>query len=178
MKKANEPRAWSRNIAVNIRLFLCLVFILITGCENEISPSGGNKANRIETGIGNLDKLMSIPATPLEVKWQINEEHRSGNGSLQALFKFAKEDKKKIINESEVFDAIADDRISAEIYDGWLPEDAKKGLIVEKTGDLYVLKQVNGLKANLFTQTELSPYVNGSITLLGDGYIFVSLYSM
>jgi hypothetical protein len=43
---------------------------------------------------------------------------------------------------------------------------------------MYELSGVMALKPDLFTRTDLSPYVNGSVTPLSGGYILVSLYAL
>lgn len=68
--------------------------------------------------------------------------------------------------------------MDAVFYETWLPAESKESLKTELVNGSYELKNILALQPGLFAQTELSPYVNGSITPLSGGYILVSLYSM
>ncbi len=142
-------------------------------------PSSTEQLNiEIHTEIGILNKLISLPAEPLSVKWDLDESSQKGTGSLRALLEFNEQDKKNIIDKSEAFDNKSDDRIETKFFDTWLPAKAKEGINIEKVTEAYVLIGVSVRQPNLFTQTELSPYVNGSVTPLNGGYVLVTLYSM
>ena len=142
-------------------------------------PSSAEQLNKeIHTEIGVLNKLISLPTEPLSVKWDIEESKQSGNGSIRALLEFSKQDKQSILNKSSGFDNKSNDRIDEVFFDTWLPAEAKDGIEVKKINGVYELVGVMALQPNLFTQTKLSPYVNGSITPLAGGFILVSLYSM
>jgi hypothetical protein len=91
---------------------------------------------------------------------------------------FSASDKVYILENSPQFDSISNDRISAEFYDTWLPDRAKNGIKKKAVHNMYELSGIVALKADLFTKTDLSPYVNGSITPLSGGYILVSLYAL
>jgi len=162
---------------INMFKYLTILSMLVcmTGCDNKMN-SKSEKMN-ISHDMGLLPKLMSIPGTPLSVKWQLDES-RENSGSLEALLEYSVEDKKYILDNSNKFENPSPDRINAEFYDSWIPKNAKKDIEVNKLDNVYELKEVIPLLPNLFTQTELSPYVNGSITPLAGGYIFISLYSM
>jgi len=43
----------------------------------------------IHTEIGLLNKLISLPAEPLSVQWDIDESKQSLNGSIRALLEFS-----------------------------------------------------------------------------------------
>ena len=138
--------------------------------------SSEQPSKEVHTEVGILNKLISIPAEPITVKWEINESKETG--SLRALLKFKDEDKLHILKNSASFDKLENDTLDSESCEQWLPEDAKVGIETKKNGSAYTLIDVIAIQPNLFTQTELSPYVNGSITPLSGGYILVSLYSM
>lgn len=164
---------------INMFKYLTILSVLfcITGCDNKMNSSSKSEKINVSYEMGLLPKLMSIPGKPLSVKWQVGET-RENSGNLVALLEYSVEDKQNILNNSNKFENPSSDSINAEFYDSWIPDAAKKGIEIEKMDDAYKLKEVIPLLPNLFTQTELSPYVNGSITPLADGYIFVALYSM
>jgi len=155
-----------------------ITLLLLAGCDNNMSTLPEKSETKFHTEIGVLNKLISLPKDPITVKWKVNESRGSETGSLRALLKFKEEDQASIVNDSLSFDKEINDTVSAEIYEGWLTADAKAGLEATKEGERYTLNGVFSLQPDLFTKTELSPYVNGSITPLSGGYILVSLYSM
>ena len=163
---------------MNLKYILLLMPLILIGCDNQMPASSEQSNNKIQTEIGILNKLISIPAEPLSVKWEINESKERGTGSLRALLEFSVQDKLDILKKSNAFDNKTNDRIDANFYDTWLPAESKESVRTELVSGSYELKDILALQPDLFTQTELSPYVNGSITPLSGGYILVSLYSM
>ena len=164
----------------NINMFKYLtilsVLLCMTGCDNKMNSSSKSEKINVSYEMGLLPKLMSIPGNPISVKWQVDESQENA-GNLVALLEYSSEDKKYILDNSNKFENPSSDRINVKFYDSWIPEDAKIGIEVKKLDKVYELTKVIPLLPNLFTQTELSPYVNGSITPLADGYIFIALYS-
>ncbi len=69
-----------------------------------------------------------------------------------------------------------------EIYDSWLPDDAKFGIevkIVEQAyGQGYEMIGIFRMEANLFANPEFSAYMHGGITPLKNGYISLELQTM
>ncbi|VAW60633.1 hypothetical protein MNBD_GAMMA09-2840 [hydrothermal vent metagenome] len=160
------------------KLCLPVILILLSGCESQVSTSSDQTTNRIHYEIGLLKQLISIPASPLSVKWEINEAKEGGGGSLNVLFEFSEQDKKIIIKGSENFEQNVDDRIESVFYTEWLPVETRKQIKTKQSDGVHILTGISALQPTLFTQAERSPYVNGSITPLSGGYILVSLYSM
>jgi hypothetical protein len=157
--------------------FLAFCVLLLSGCDNTVStPEPMSPVVHDELGI--LPKLISLPKQPISVKWQVDESPEQNTGSLRALLEFSPQDKLSIIESSPEFDSKEDDRISAELFNVWLPESAKANIKTRAVEDMYELSGIMALKPDLFTRTDLSPYVNGSITPLSGGYILVSLYAL
>lgn len=118
-------------------------------------------------------------ATTLRRLRAVDESSERSTGSLRALLEYSAADKAAILENSPGFDSKSNDRVNAEFYDTWLPESAKENIHTQAVGDdMYELSGIIPLRADLFTNAELSPYVNGSITPLSGGYILVSLYAM
>ena len=161
-----------------LKYSLLLLTLILFGCDNKMPSSAEQLNKEVHTEIGILNKLISLPAEPLSVKWDIDESKQSGNGSIRALLEFSEKDKQNILDKSSAFDKKSNDRIDAVFFDTWLTVEAKEGIEVKKVNGVYELVGVMALKPNLFTQTKLSPYVNGSVTPLAGGFILVSLYSM
>ncbi len=160
-----------------------LICMILFGCKNDSNrrnPSELDKFdyNKIQTELGVLPKLMSLPKQPLSVKWNISENSKHGTGFLVALFKFLESDYKYILDNSHPFENKVNDRINIEYYDKWLPSDAKISIRTKTNGEVYELIGIFGFKPNLFTKTQLSPYIHGNIIPLNNGYIWVELYTM
>jgi hypothetical protein len=135
----------------------------------------------IQTEIGILSKLISLPRQPILVKWKIENNH--GNDSaLLALLKFNEKDYDFIIKNSEPSKRKTHEIWPIEIYDSWLPDDAKFGIevkIVEQAyGQGYEMIGIFRMEANLFANPEFSAYMHGGITPLKNGYISLELQTM
>lgn len=156
---------------------IVLIFLLLTGCDESPDPTA---SPRVLTSTDRLllEKFISLPRPPISVKWEVVEIPARGTGSLIALLEFTLKDKRYILNHGKPFELQVNDRMNAEFYDSWLPAVAKSDIRVSLQGISYELHDVTSSQADMFTNTELSPYVNGSITPLAKGYILVSLYSM
>ncbi len=142
-----------------------------------MSTTEEKAAIEIHHEMGNLPKLMSIPGKVLSVKWQVDES-RMNAGSLFALLEFSDEDKTKIVNDSEKYEIQSNARLDIEFFDTWIPEQARQGIKLTISGTDYELQGVVPVQPNLFTQAELSPYVNGRVYPLAGGFVLVYLYSM
>jgi len=153
------------------------LLLSLFGCDGAAEKTSSAEKIQVSYEPGLLPKLMSIPGKPISVKWQIDES-KFNAGSLIALLEYSAEDKLYILKNSHAYENISHDRIGAGFYDSWIPASAKKGIEVIKHDSVYELKGVIPVLPNLFTRTELSPYVNGRVTPLAGGYILVSLYSM
>jgi hypothetical protein len=156
------------------RWFFILCVLLFSGCDNTAEPT----RPIVHDELGILPKLISLPKQPISVKWQLDESPEKNTGSLRALLEFSPQDKVFILENSPKFDSKQNDRISIELFDAWLPERAKDSIEARLVDGMYELSGVMALKPDLFTRTDLSPYVNGSVTPLSGGYILVSLYAL
>lgn len=157
--------------------YLVFVLLILTGCDSVVSTIDSVNINTHDE-LDILPKLISLPKQPLSVKWQIDESSERNTGSLRALLEFSATDKAAILANSPEFDSKSNDRINAEFYDTWLPDSAKTNIQKQVVDDVYELSGVMPRRADLFTNAELSPYVNGSITPLSGGYILISLYAI
>lgn len=162
---------------LKIFIFLWLIFLL-NGCDNDMNND--NKATaKTETELGILPKLISLPKEPLKVKWEVSDQESTDAGSLVALLQYTISDYNSIIDGSQPFEANRYERMDSAFYENWVPQEIRKTInTLPIDNDMLELQNIIPLKPDLFTQTKLSPFVNGSITPLGDGFILVSLYSM
>lgn len=146
---------------------------------DKTSSNNEETKNEIQKTFGNLPKLMSLPRQPVSVMWQCNEDQKRGDGILSALLKFSDDDYAFILENSQSYDQKINAKMLSEHFNQWLPDDAKKDITVQPYGEgLYELTGIFGKKPNLFTETQLSPYIHGGIIPLHHGYIYISLYSM
>ena len=146
----------------------------------------------VHTELGLLPKLISLPRQPVSVIWRLTEDHERNQGCLSAVLKFKKSDYEYILGNSRPFEKKDNAKILSEVYDKWLPDDAKAGIEIKPTGDvyeiigttpkltgeLYVVIGVSSLQPNLFADAERSPYIMGEITPLKNDFIYVELASM
>jgi hypothetical protein len=125
--------------------------------------------------LGVLPKLISLPREPIAAKWEVEENKQAG--TLRALLKFSAADYEHIVRESETFDRRGNEILDAAMFD-WIDEEAKHGIEATRDGSSVELVDVEPRRANLFSRAELSPYVNGKITPLADGFVLVAMYAM
>jgi hypothetical protein len=162
------------------RFFFVFYVLLFSGCDNTVSTTEPTRPI-VHDELGILPKLISLPKQPISVKWQLDEYPEKNTGNLQALLEFSPQNKIFIIENSPEFDSKQNAILRIELFDAWLPEHAKDSIevrVVDGIVGAYELSGVRGFKPDLFTRTDLSPYVNGYITPLSGGYILVSLYAM
>jgi len=133
--------------------------------------------SRIQEEVGTLDKLLSLPHPPISVRWEVEEQHAGATGTLRALLQFTPEQHQAIVDQSPAFDRRADEVLSAEEY-AWLPKRVLADVDVVEEKGRYRLVGVEPRKADSFLKADLSPYVNGKITPLPGGYVFVTAYAM
>lgn len=158
-------------------LFIFSICLILVGCEKDMNADQA-RMETIKTDLGILPKLISLPRQPVNVIWEVDEKAGMDNGTLVALLNYTDEDYAYIVNNSLKYESNSNDRMNAQFYKKWVPEELQKTIKIEKQGENYELIGIKQLKPELFTQTDLSPYKNGSITPLGRGYILVSLYAM
>lgn len=132
----------------------------------------------IHDELGLLPQLISLPEQPIAVRWQEPDPSNRERANLIALLKFAPQDYEEIVGSSPNFDTITDERLPEKVFDQWVDESIAAHLTTEKDHGVVTLRGVHALKPNLFTKAEASPFVNGSITPLGKGYILLILSSM
>ncbi|THB68709.1 MAG: hypothetical protein D6B27_02045 [Gammaproteobacteria bacterium] len=153
-------------------------FLLFSGCDNDME-NGNNQPIKTETELGILPKLISLPKQPLQVKWEIDEQKSTNAGSLIALLQYSISDYNSIIKNSLPFEANIKERMESAFYKKWVPREIRETInTVPVDNNMLELQNIYSLQPNLFTQTQLSPFVHGSITPLGQGYILISLYSL
>jgi hypothetical protein len=148
-----------------------IISILLIGCEKVKDPDTVKSEHEVHYELGLLPKIMSMPATPLKVKWQL-----SGDRNLYALLTYSQEDYKFVIENSTPFEIVSNSKLSETFYRDWLENKIKLDVIYHN--DSYEIIGAHDIQPNLFIQAELSPFVNGTVTPLGDGLVLVSLYTM
>jgi hypothetical protein len=157
---------------------LLTINIIFLGCD-DMKDTSKKKIDygSIQTEIGILPKLISLPRQPLLVKWKIYNKH--GNDSaLLALLKFNEKDYDFIIKNSKTSKRKTNETWLIETYDKWLPEDVRSGIKVKIVGQSYELIGISRLEANLFANPKRSSYIHGAIIPLKNGYISVNLFTM
>ena len=158
-----------------LKAIVAALIIALPGCENQM-PNEKSPTPEVNVELGALPKLITLPKGPTEVRWEVLERAQGQAATLRALLRFSEEDYAAIVADSEVYDQRGNARIDRDVYDAWIIDAAKAGIEAREKGSRYYeLVGVEPRKANLFWNAELSPYVNGRITPLQDGYVFVSM---
>jgi hypothetical protein len=134
-------------------------------------------AATVEHELGVLPKLISLPRTPTWVKWQNDARAGGQAGRLRVLLRFSPEDHAYVVEHSKLFERRGNELLDPVEF-AWIDEAAKVGIETAERRGRVELLGVEPRQANLFAEAELSPYVNGKLTPLPDGYIFVSMYAM
>jgi len=148
-------------------LLIILLCTLFSGCDVEMNNETAI-INKINTDLGILPKLMSLPKQPLHVKWEVNEEDNKDNGTLVALLHYSADDYRYIMENSRALEANNNDRMPVEFYKKWVPIKLRDSIKVEEKDNTYELMGIKPLDPGLFRSTGPSPYVNGNVTPLGD----------
>ncbi|WP_139309858.1 hypothetical protein [Teredinibacter haidensis] len=129
------------------------------------------------TEMGLLPKLISIPSDVVSVKWRAPDDGASGSKNLLVLIRFSNNDYEKVLGDSEPL-GNAKTRFPKALFDEWVPQELKNNMQVQQQGDIYLLETVQPYQPSVFTRTDLSPFVNGTLYPLGDGYMLLDLTSM
>lgn len=158
-------------------LYLIILFPMLTGCTEPMNTTASDKTV-INQELGLLPKLISLPKQPIAVRWQEPDPDDRERANLIALLTFTPQDYQEIIESSPKFDVIRDERLPEDMFNKWVGESVSDQLTTEKDNGVVILKGVHALKPDLFTKTDTSPFVNGSITPLGEGNLLVVLSSM
>jgi hypothetical protein len=80
-------------------IYTVVIFLIIIGCENDMVATDNKTNEIIQTELGLLPKLISLPRQPESVKWQVNEDA----GYLIALLNYAPHDYAYILKQSTVY---------------------------------------------------------------------------
>lgn len=162
-----------------LAVFFLLFAVLIEGCGNEMkTEDSANTYKGVQTELGFLPKLINLPKAPLSVKWEVIEDEGRDTGRLFALLGFTEGDYDGIVKACPPFEAGGADSLSPELFERWVPEALKNRLNTKKNGGRIELLNVRRLKPDLFVDPGRSPFVNGRVLPLGDGYLFIHLHSM
>ncbi len=162
---------------LSARMLILIVGILLTGCENEI-VSEKETLTKMNIELGILTKLISLPKQPVKVLWEVDEKQGNDNSSLVALLAFTKDDYAYIVSNSPMTEAKINDLMDIDFYEKWVPAQIQDAIKTENREGSYELMGIKRLLPELFTQAKLSPFKNGSVTPLGQGYVLISLYTM
>ncbi len=170
-----------------LTVLLIFASTLLSGCDEmtelllsgDLSGTRNKHSKSFYTEIGILPQLISMPRQPVAAKWEIERYYQ--DDSLVALLKFTESDYKYVIENSMPYETIAEGKVSAEVYDQWLPDDAKSGITVKPFQSMgvsaYELIGINRQQANLFTDPKRSSFCDGFIIPLKNGYILAFLYT-
>lgn len=152
-----------------------ILLLSLTACGEPRKKS--SEAPIIQTELGVLPKLISLPKQPIAVRW-LPPSEQLPDSSLDALLKFSSDDYAYILDHSQPGAATRNVQLPKEYVEAWVPAEVRAK--IEKTvhQDLVELHGIHQREPDIFTQTQLSPYIHGSFIPLGDGYILLNLYSM
>ncbi len=157
-----------------LKAIVSALLTALLGCEDPM-PNQNSPTSEVNVEVGTLPNLISLPKQPTEVRWDVTERAQGQAATLRALLRFSEEDYAAVVEASETYDQRGNARIDKALYDAWIIPAAKVGIEAREKGSYYELVGVEPRKANLFWNAKLSPYVNGRITPLRAGYIFVSM---
>lgn len=165
-------------------IFILLICSFIVWCQKEsiqidaVDSKTPDNSPIIVTELSTLPYLISLPKQPISVKWQ-KPGPDPERTFIVALFKFSPQDYNEIVAKSPNFDLIQDARIPKEFFNKWVDESISSQLDIEESDDgIYILKGVNDLKPDLFTQAPSSPFIHGDFTPLGNGFILLTLHTL
>lgn len=167
-----------------VQIMTLIGMVALAGCEDKqaISHAHTEPTPVVKHSVGELDKLIRLPAEPKSVKWSLTKTaRRGGDSGLVAVLRFSQEDYEEIIQKSEEPEATGDAIVNQSFYDTWVPDEVKKNLAGElhADGESIVLVGRPFLKPDLFVNKEnSSPYIHGNLYPLGMGYIALGLYTM
>ena len=159
---------------------LVCFFLTLTGCSNNMSDSAENAAKppRIINEVGVLSKLISLPKRPKSVRWLEPDPNNKESAELLALIEFSEADYAEIVKNSPPFDLVRDEKMPEAIFNEWIPAAIATMIETKQENGIVAMKGINALKPDLFTQAKASPFIHGTITPLGSGFIFIYLYTM
>ena len=158
-----------------LKAIVAALLTALPGCEDQM-PNTKSSTPEVNVELGTLAKLITLPKQPTEVRWEVLERAQGQAATLRVLLRFSEEDYAAVVEASDVYDQRGNARIDKTVYDGWIIAAAKVGVDAREKGSRYYeLIGVEPRQANLFWNAKLSPYVNGRITPLSDGYMFVSM---
>ncbi len=157
-----------------LTLIVVALLLALPGCEDRMSDPQAS-STQVNTELGTLPGLISLPKQPIEVRWEVIEQAQGEAGMLRVLLRYSEEDYAAVVEGSETFESKTNDRINPVIYDDWIIAPAKEGIEVVTKGRYYELVDVQPRKANLFWNAERSPYVDGRVSPLRNGYIYVAM---
>ncbi len=136
------------------------------------------EAPKVLNEVGVLSKLISLPNDPISVRWLEPDPNNRESAELLALIEFNEADYAEIVKNSPNFDLIQDDKMPEAMFKEWVPATVATAMEIKQENGMVVMKGINALKPDLFTKAKASPFIHGTITPLGSGYIFVYLYTM
>ena len=108
-------RNMKKAVKIQNLIGIILLFLFITGCEENNTPVSPKLENQIQHEVGQLTYIMSLPIKPLKVKWQ-----SLNNNDLTALFTYSEKDYQCIIDNSTAYESVHNVQLMAEFYRDWL----------------------------------------------------------
>lgn len=128
--------------------------------------------------LGNLPKLINLPANPIEVKWKVEEQHESNDWSLTAMLKFETRDFQSILEKSTKHEETMKPKIFNQYLFEWLPKSIydqyQKGASSE-----FIAVDAYQINPEAFVDINKSPLVNGNIIVFEkENILLLHLFTM
>lgn len=165
---------------VKLNLAFMILLSLLMGCADDNEGNTMETEEQIKGGdLSLLKKLIKLPDDAYEIKWEAKEDSSGGLTSLSVFFRLPEVGYNTAVTNSIAFDTpIKDSQVSIQVVESWFPQELKSKFSTVQNGEAYILKDVETKSANDFVIGGMSPFVNGQLTLLGDGYLLLQMYTM
>jgi hypothetical protein len=164
---------------IALAIYSTLLVISLPGCQQSSKEINTMKTAEVHNELGNLPKLIAIPATPVEVKWQTETAPGGNDWSLTAMLKFSESDFNKILNNSEKPETAIKAKVFKEYFYNWLPDSISKKHEEQNNSDFIFIEDAIVVRANEFIDANKSPLVHGdAVVFKKENVFFVTLYTM
>lgn len=156
----------------------CVFFLLfLLGCESKVENITDKDSVRIFTEIGMLSKLIVVPETIEAIQWRVMEDDVRGASTLIAFFKLGSQAYEEISKQSIRYESPVETVVSVDVFEQWIDASLKSSLESIKADDSVKLPTSETVGANVFVLGGMSPFVNGSVILLGENSLILQMYA-
>jgi len=159
-----------------MRYILIFSLLLLISCGDNMETNTENNPP-VNTEMGLLNKLISFPKQPESLKWQVHETEGDA-ANLVALLVYSPDDVSVILANSPALTAKGVTRFPQAFFEEWVPAKITASMNKQINEAVVTLPDVHAYAPDVFTQTDLSPFVNGTLYDLGDGYLLLDLSAM